>query len=77
MRQVKEIRKLVGMKQYVLASILGIEQSNYANMENGKLHTNYIPMLRDKALSILKPQLQVLIEEKERELKNLNNLLKI
>jgi len=55
---VKIIRKKVRMKQYVLAEMLNIEQSNYANMENGKLITNKLPDIIHNALSILIPKLE-------------------
>lgn len=54
---VKVIRKEVGMKQYVLAEMLNIEQSNYANIENGKLIPNKIPDIIHDALTILIPKL--------------------
>lgn len=67
MNDIKVLRKKVGMKQCVLAKELGVEQSNYANIENGKLITSKIPEIRQKALEILLPKLDHLIIEKELE----------
>jgi len=58
MEHVKTVRKTVGMKQYVLAEMLNIEQSNYANMENGKLVTSKIDGIIHSALEILIPKLE-------------------
>ncbi len=56
-KQIKNLRKEVGLKQYVLAEMLNIEHSNYANMENGKLITNRIPDIIHNAEQILLPML--------------------
>lgn len=58
MHEVKVLRKAVNMKQYVLAEKLGVEKSNYANMENGKLITNKLPEIKKKAIGILLPMLK-------------------
>jgi len=57
MNHVKVVRKEVGMKQYVLAEMLNVDQSNYANIENGKLITSKVPDIIHNALSILIPEL--------------------
>jgi transcriptional regulator with XRE-family HTH domain len=56
--QIKELRKATGMKQTVLAEKLGIEQSNYSNIENGKLITNKIQNIILEAEKILLPLLE-------------------
>jgi len=63
MNHVKVVRKEVGMKQYVLAEMLNVEQSNYANIENGKLITNKVPDIIHNALTILIPELDVKLAE--------------
>lgn len=60
--QIKNLRKEVGLKQYVLAEMLYVEQSNYANIENGKLVTSKIPNIIEKAEEILVPMLDLKIE---------------
>lgn len=60
--QIKNLRKEVGLKQYVLAEMLCVEQSNYANIENGKLVTSKIPNIIEKAEEILVPMLDLKIE---------------
>lgn len=76
---VKLIRKEVGIKQYVLAEMLNIEQSNYANLENGKLITKKLPDIIHNALLILVPELDKKITEtntKKEYLKTLRETLK-
>jgi len=57
MELVKQIRKEVGVKQYVLAERLGVNQGNYANIENGKLIPNNLEQIEKSALMFLKPLL--------------------
>jgi len=65
---IKVLRKEVGLKQCILAEMLCIEQSNYANMENGKLVTNKIPNIVDKAEKILVPMLEAKIQNTQMRL---------
>lgn len=66
--QIKNLRKEVGIKQYVLAEMLCIEQSNYANMENGKLITGKLNEIIEKAETILIPMLDVKISNTQSRL---------
>jgi len=56
--QIKNLRKATGMKQYILAEKLGIEQSNYSNIENGKLITGKIQNIVSESEKILLPLLE-------------------
>jgi len=56
--QIKNLRKATGMKQFILAEKLGIEQSNYSNIENGKLITGKIQNIVSEAEKILLPLLE-------------------
>ena len=67
MNDIKVLRQKVKVKQRVLAKQLGIEQSNYSNIENGKLITSKIPEIRRRALEILLPKLDSLVIEKSLE----------
>lgn len=69
--QIKNLRKEVGLKQYVLAEMLYVEQSNYANIENGKLVTSKIPNIIEKAEEILVPMLDLKIENMQFKLDGL------
>jgi len=66
--QIKNLRKEVGLKQYVLAEMLNIEQSNYANMENGKLVTGKLPDIVYNAEQILLPMLDASIRNVQNRL---------
>lgn len=55
--QIKNLRKTVGMKQFALANLVGQNQSNYANIENGKLITEKVPKIIEDAKLILLPML--------------------
>lgn len=63
MNHVKVVREEVGMKQCDLAKKLKINQSNYANMEKGKLFTKKIPNIINEALLILVPKLDEKLNE--------------
>lgn len=63
MNHVKLVREEVGMKQCDLAERLKINQSNYANMEKGKLVTKKIPNIINEALLILIPKLDQKLNE--------------
>jgi predicted transcriptional regulator len=73
---VKTVRKAVGMKQYFLAELLRIEQSNYANMENGKLITSRLQEVVESALVILIPMLEEDIRNNSTKNAELKKLLK-
>jgi len=77
MKEVKELRLICGIKQFQLAEKLGIEQSNYANMENGRLIPKNIAQLQGKAFKILKPYLQDRISDAEIALNELNKIKNI
>jgi len=66
--QIKNLRKATGMKQFALADKLNIEQSNFSNIEKGKLITSKIQSIVLKAEKILLPLLDNKILEAEREL---------
>lgn len=66
--QIKNLRKATGMKQFVLAEKLNIEQANYSNIENGKLITSKIQDIILEAEKILLPLLDNKILDTEREL---------
>lgn len=68
MELVKNIRKCVGIKQVEMAESLGIDQSNYCNIENGKLIPNNISEIKEKALDILLPKLSNRIHIEETKL---------
>jgi len=68
MEIVKQLRKKLKVKQYVLANTLGIQQANYANIENGKLIPNNLDEIKEKALNELKPFLVKKIKDTEAEL---------
>lgn len=55
--EIKVLREDVGVKQTELAEKLGLCQTNYSKIENGKLIPNSIDDLKKKALNILKPYL--------------------
>jgi len=71
MEIVKELRKKLKVKQYVLANTLGIQQANYANIENGKLIPNNLDEIKEKALNELKPFLNQKIKDTMKELDEL------
>lgn len=68
---VKNLRKVVNVKQYELAASLGIEQSNYCNIENGKLIPNNIADIQKRAIDYLLPLLELKIKLIEVDLKAL------
>lgn len=74
MERVKRLRKEVGMKQYILAEKLGIEQSNFANIENGRWIPGNIRETEERAVKILKPLLTKKILEVREYLNRLENL---
>lgn len=61
MKDVKKLRKICALSQIELANELGIEQSNYCNIENGKLIPNNLAEIRQKAINILMPLLDLKI----------------
>lgn len=75
MEKVKRLRQEVGMKQSELAAELRQCQSNYSKMENGKLITNTILSLEEKAIKILKPLLIQKIIRMQSEVERLEYLL--
>lgn len=68
MEIVKLLRKKLKVKQYVIANTLGLQQANYANIENGKLIPNNLDEIKEKALNELKPFLNQKIKETMKEL---------
>ncbi len=76
MHEVKVLRKAVNMKQYVLAQQLGLDQSNYANMENGKLFTNKLPEIKQKAVKIILPLLKQKVDKIKLDLQSTEELVK-
>lgn len=75
MKDVKELRKAVGMKQCDLAQKLGIGQSNYSNMENGKMITNKLEEIKRRAFDVLLPLLEEKVQTKQQELYSLWEIL--
>jgi DNA-binding XRE family transcriptional regulator len=74
MESIKKARKICRITQSKLADSLGMEKSNYCNVENGKLILNTLPDLKKKAIDIILPKLALLISEKDNELRELRNL---
>ena len=74
MKDIKVIRKICGIKQYEFAKMMGIEQSNYANIENGRMVPKSLDSIKDKAKGILKPLLEDVFLEKSKEYLNLITL---
>jgi DNA-binding XRE family transcriptional regulator len=54
----KETRVLCGVKSADIAEHLGLQRSNYCNMENGRLFTSRTKELEYKAWVYLKPILE-------------------
>lgn len=75
MEEIKKLRKAVGMKQFELATLLNLEQSNYCNIENGKLILKYSEELKNKAKAILIPMMIEKIELMEKDIIELRNIL--
>lgn len=75
MNRLKQLRKICGTTQEELARKIGIEQSNYCNIENGILIPRNIEEIKIKAFEILKPRLLDVIKDKEKELKTLTDFL--
>lgn len=73
MKEVKALRKAVGMNQGVLAEYLNVGQSNYANIENEKLITHKVPEIKERAIKILLPLLDAKIFQAEIDLIFLKN----
>jgi DNA-binding XRE family transcriptional regulator len=61
MKDIKKLRKICKLSQIELAYELGIEQSNYCNIENGKLIPNNLDEIKKKAIKILLPLLDLKI----------------
>lgn len=74
MKDIKYLRKLVKVKQFILAEELGIEQSNYSNIENGKLVTSKINEIKANAVKILLPILEKQINIKYSEIYEMKKL---
>ena len=74
MKSIKKARKICRISQTIFAYRLGVDQSNYCNIENGKLILNTIPELKKKAVSILLPELDSIIALKSEELGELKKL---
>ena len=74
MKLIKEARKACKIKQFHLAKIMSIDQSNYSNIENGILVLRSIESVKKKAASILLPKLSDVISDKQKELERLNEL---
>ncbi len=58
-KDIKKLRKICKLSQIELAEHLGIEQSNYCNIENGKLIPNNLDEIKQKAIKILLPLLDL------------------
>lgn len=76
MKSIKKARKICRISQTIFAYRLGIDQSNYCNIENGKLILKTIPELKKNAVSILLPELDSIIASKYKELSDLKQLRK-
>ena len=62
MKEVKSIRKMCGITQREVSEYIGINQSNYCNMENGKLKPNNLDQIQKKAMIFLQPKLEEAIK---------------
>jgi DNA-binding XRE family transcriptional regulator len=76
MKDIKKLRKICKLSQIELAYELGIEQSNYCNIENGKLIPNNLAEIRQKAIKILMPLLDLKIIYLGSDLYNLKEFRK-
>ncbi len=74
MESIKKARKICSITQTEFAKRLNVDQSNYSNIENGKLILNTIPTLRKVAISILVPELDYIIALKAKELSDIQML---
>lgn len=77
MKHIKEIRKALKIKQSDFSKKLGIDQSNFSNIENGKLIISRIPEIIEQSMVILEPELTKHIIKKELELKFFKDALEI
>lgn len=75
MKKVKQIRKLCKIRQFEMAKLLDMDQSNYCNIENGRYLFKSIPKIEKKALDILYPKFISLVASKEKELMELKQVL--
>jgi len=75
MKRVKKLRLEVGMSQYVLADLLGINQPNYTNIENEKYIPNNVKETEQRAIEILKPLLVEKILKVQEDLNRLESLM--
>lgn len=76
MKDVKQLRKVCKVSQVQMANDLGIDQSNYCNIENGKLIPNNLEEIKEKAIDILYPTFIKILLVKNSELYNLKELHK-
>lgn len=74
MESIKKARKICRITQTEFAKRLNVDQSNYSNIENGKLILKTIPTLRKVAISILVPELDYIIALKSKELSDIQIL---
>ena len=74
MKEVREIRKICGVKQNDVAKHLGMNQGNYCNLENGKLIQSNTPEMEKKALEFLLPILTEAIAIARSRLNNAKEL---
>lgn len=68
MSDVKLLREALNVKQFHISGRLGLNQSNYANVENGRLLPKNIQEIKIKALNLLLPYLDLKINNTEKHL---------
>jgi DNA-binding XRE family transcriptional regulator len=74
MEHVKLLRKAVGIKQHKMAEMLNIDQSNYCNIENGRLVPLNLDAIKQRCLNVLLPEIDKLIQKKNEEISVLSSL---
>lgn len=74
MKSIKKARKICNITQTEFAACLNMDQSNYCNIENGKMLVNSLPSIKKRAIDLLIPKLDSVLAEKEKELSELKQL---
>lgn len=76
MREIRELREHLGIKQKEMADELGLYRSNYNAIEKGTVVYRRISTLKQSAINFLSLKLDSKIEEVEKELEVLREFKK-
>lgn len=75
MENIKWCRKKLKISQKELANRLGLDQSTYCYIENGKLFFNGLPDLKKNAISILMQKMENRLEQLKNEIVELEVMI--